>query len=429
MRLSDNFQVGRCRVAGHKLQHHGRRCRGGAVLTQQHQPFPDAAQVEVGVPERVQVTRTPQALPGGNSPRRVLAGVMHENDGQIKSPLQKPEVSQQLGHLPGVILVDGMQPDQRIEQQQPRPQPLGGLQKPISVWLAIQSVAAGDSDVSGPETQPAPALESLGDETGEGKELPGGYSPDEIIALKDFASLSEEEIERARQLLQDFVSAFASLRSRRRTSSRRGRLLDFRRMLRRTATQGLDATELVYRRRKIRKLRLLLLCDVSGSMERYARFLLEFIFALRRALPKTEVAVFSTRMTVITDLLQTGTVSESLRQVARRAGDWGGGTDIGGCLRDFNDLYARQLLHTDSVVLILSDGWDRGDARLMSAEFEHLRQRAHRIVWLNPLLGNPKYEPLTRGMRTALPHLDYFLPAHNLESFSRLSRTFQAIWH
>jgi uncharacterized protein with von Willebrand factor type A (vWA) domain len=289
--------------------------------------------------------------------------------------------------------------------------------------------AAGDSDVSGPETHPAPTLESLGDQTGEGKELPGGYSPDEIIALKDFALLSEEEIERARQLLQDFVSAFASLRSRRRTSSRRGRLLDFRRMLRRTATQGLDATELVYRRRKIRKLRLMLLCDVSGSMERYARFLLEFIFALRRALPKTEVAVFSTRMTVITDLLQTGTVSESLRQVARRAGDWGGGTDIGGCLRDFNDLYARQLLHTDSVVLILSDGWDRGDARLMSAEFEHLRQRAHRIVWLNPLLGNPKYEPLTRGMRTALPHLDYFLPAHNLESFSRLSRTFQAIWH
>jgi uncharacterized protein with von Willebrand factor type A (vWA) domain len=289
--------------------------------------------------------------------------------------------------------------------------------------------AAGDSDVSGPETQPAPTLESLGDQTGEGKELPGGYSPDEIIALKDFALLSEEEIERARQLLQDFVSAFASLRSRRRTSSRRGRLLDFRRMLRRTATQGLDATELVYRRRKIRKLRLMLLCDVSGSMERYARFLLEFIFALRRALPKTEVAVFSTRMTVITDLLQTGTVSQSLRQVARRAGDWGGGTDIGGCLRDFNDLYARQLLHTDSVVLILSDGWDRGDARLMSAEFEHLRQRAHRIVWLNPLLGNPKYEPLTRGMRTALPHLDYFLPAHNLESFSRLSRTFQAIWH
>ena len=289
--------------------------------------------------------------------------------------------------------------------------------------------AEGDSDVSGPEPQPVPTEEGRGGERGEGKDLPGDYSPDEVIAVKDFTTLSDEEIERARHLLKDFVSAFATLRSRRHTRSRRGRLLDFRRMMRRTATQGIDSVELVYRRRKIRKLRLMLLCDVSGSMERYARFLLEFIFALRRELPKTEVAVFSTRLTVITDLLQTGTVTESLRQVARRAGDWGGGTDIGGCLRDFNDLYARQLLHSDSVVVILSDGWDQGDARLMSDEFGHLRQRAHKIVWLNPLLGHPNYEPLARGMRTALPYLDYFLPAHNLQSLSRLAPTFQAIWH
>ena len=287
----------------------------------------------------------------------------------------------------------------------------------------------GDSDVSGPEPQSAPTVESRGDERGEAKDPSGGYSPDEMIAVRDFTTLSDEEIERARHLLKDFVAAFATLRSRRHTQSRRGRLLDFRRMMRQTATQGPDSVDLVYRRRKIRKLRLMLLCDVSGSMECYARFLLEFIFALRRELPKTEAAVFSTRLTVITDLLQTGTVTDSLRRVARRAGDWGGGTDIGGCLRDFNDLYARRLLHSDSVVVILSDGWDRGDARLMSDEFEHLRRCAHRIVWLNPLLGNPKYEPLTRGMRTALPHLDYFLPAHNLESFSRLARTIQAIWH
>jgi len=285
-----------------------------------------------------------------------------------------------------------------------------------------------DSEVSGAEPHAGPTLESRGDERGEGEDLPGGYSPDERIAARDIATLSDADIERARQLLKDFISAFASLRTRRHTRSRRGRLLDFRRMMRRTSTQGADSVELVYRRRKIRKLRLMLLCDVSGSMERYARFLLEFIFALRRELPKTEVAVFSTRLTVITDLLQSGTVAESLRQVAQRAGDWGGGTDIGGCLRSFNERYARQLLHSDSVVVILSDGWDRGDARLMSDEFERLRRRAYRIVWLNPLLGNPEYAPLTRGMRTALPHLDYFLPAHNLESFTGLARTLQAIW-
>ena len=289
--------------------------------------------------------------------------------------------------------------------------------------------AEGDSDVSGPEAQFAPMPGSRVDERGEAEESSGGYSPDERIAVRDFATLSDADIERARHQLKHFVAAFATLRSRRHTRSRQGRLLDFRRMMRHTSTRGADSVELVYRRRKIRKLRLMLLCDVSGSMERYARFLLEFIFALRGELPKTEVAVFSTRMTIITDLLRSGTVAESLRRVARRAGDWGGGTDIGGCLRAFNDLYARQLLHSDSVVVILSDGWDRGDARVMSEEFARLRQRAHQIVWLNPLLGNPEYEPLTRGMRTALPHLDYFLPAHNLASFARLARTLQTIWH
>ena len=127
-------------------------------------------------------------------------------------------------------------------------------------------------------------------------------------------------------------------------------------------------------------------------------------------------------MTIITDLLRSGAVARSLREVAQRAGDWGGGTDIGGCLRDFNDRYARELLRSSSTVVLLSDGWDRGDAALMSVEIARLRRRAHRLIWLNPLLGNPGYEPLTRGMRTALPHLDHFLPAHNLESLTRLAR-------
>jgi uncharacterized protein with von Willebrand factor type A (vWA) domain len=163
-------------------------------------------------------------------------------------------------------------------------------------------------------------------------------------------------------------------------------------------------------------------------MSRYSRFLLEFIYALRRELPDTEVAVFATRMSVITDLLRAGSVARSLREVAARAGDWGGGTDIGGCLRDFNDRYARQLLRSDSTVVLLSDGWDRGDAGLMTAEIARLRRRAARLIWLNPLLGNPNYEPITRGMRTALPYLDHFLPAHNLQSLARLARMIQLGW-
>ncbi|MDJ0928285.1 MAG: VWA domain-containing protein [Gammaproteobacteria bacterium] len=280
-----------------------------------------------------------------------------------------------------------------------------------------------ETEIEGPEPQPEQD-DNIGDDDGPDKEeRRASYSADEIIARKDLATLTDAEIERARRLIRQFVAAFATLRSRRHQRSRRGQLLDFRRMLRRTAVQGSDATEFYYRRRKIRRTRLMLLCDVSGSMERYSRFLLEFIYGLRRELPDTEVAVFATRMTVITDLLEARSVARSLREVARRAGDWGSGTDIGGCLRDFNDRYARDMLTTDTVVVLLSDGWDRGDAQLMRDEIEHLRRRAHRIIWLNPLLGNSDYEPLTRGMRTALPHLDHFLPAHNLESLARLAQT------
>ncbi|MCL4722404.1 MAG: VWA domain-containing protein, partial [Gammaproteobacteria bacterium] len=247
------------------------------------------------------------------------------------------------------------------------------------------------------------------------------YSPDELIARRDLATLSEADIERARELIRDFIIDFASLRTRRHVRHHRGRLPDFRRMLRRLAAHGGELPELFYRRR-LRRTRLLLLCDVSGSMARYSRFLLEFIYALRRELPETEVAVFATRLTVITDLLAARSVAQSLREVAARAGDWGGGTDIGGCLREFNDRYGPQMVRSTSVVVLLSDGWDCGNATLMGVEMARLRQRAGRLIWLNPLLGSPDYEPLTRGMRTALPHLDDFLPAHSLQSLQKVAR-------
>lgn len=281
------------------------------------------------------------------------------------------------------------------------------------------------SEVSGSVPRRAEQAQRTEDIEGGREPSPAGYSPDEVIARRDLATLTEQELERARQLLRELIRAFATLRARRYLPDRRGLLPDFRRMMRRAVLHGGEVAELAWRQRRREKTRLLLLCDVSGSMERYSRFLLEFIYALRRELPDTEVAVFATRMTVITDLLQAGAIARSLHEVARRAGDWGGGTDIGGCLRDFNDHYARELLHYRSTVILLSDGWDRGDAALMSAEIARLRRRAHRLIWLNPLLGNPDYEPLTRGMRTALPYLDHFLPAHNLQSLVRLARVLQ----
>jgi len=254
------------------------------------------------------------------------------------------------------------------------------------------------------------------------------YSPDELLAKKDLGRLNPDEVKKARRLMARLISIIANRRSRRRTPARVGRDLNFRRMLRRTTLDGQDMCKLLYRRRRIRKTRLMLLCDVSGSMERYSRFLIQFICALRDELPDVEVAVFSTRLTVITPLLAGHGAEETLRRFSLRIPDWAGGTDIGRCIADFNRHFASQMLQSRTIVVILSDGWDRGDADRMHAAIRDLRRNAQRLIWLNPLLGSEGYQPLCRGIRTALPHLDYFLPAHNLESLGRLVVLLRNIW-
>ena len=254
------------------------------------------------------------------------------------------------------------------------------------------------------------------------------YSDLDLLASRDLATLTDRQIDDARKILRRFAAAFASLRSRRHRPSRRGEVPDVRQLLRQVATRGDDLMHLRYRRRPIRKTHLLLLCDVSGSMEKYGMFLLELIYGLRRALPGTEVAVFATRLSVISDLLDTRDIRRSLSDVVSRAADWGGGTDIGGCLRDFNQRYARTLLRSRTVVVLLSDGWDRGDPAVMREEMLVLRRHAARIIWLNPLLRFEDYEPLTRGMRTAMPYLDHFLPCHSIQSLTRFARVLRDEW-
>ncbi len=256
-----------------------------------------------------------------------------------------------------------------------------------------------------------------------------GYSADEVLVSKNLGQMSSEEIERARDIMAELISILATVRSRRSAATSKGSRLDLRRILRKNLLYAQDGTELVYRRRKIKKLKLMLLCDVSGSMERYSNFLIQFIYALRRELPAVDVGVFATRMTVITDLLDDKNVEASLQRVSKTARDWGGGTDIGTCLQEFNERYAREMLRTKTVMVILSDGWDRGDASQMRRELEHIYRRVHKLIWLNPLLGTTGYEPLCRGIRTALPYMDYFLPAHNLESLAQLAKTLRAVWH
>ena len=263
---------------------------------------------------------------------------------------------------------------------------------------------------------------------GEGESEEVGYSADEALMAKDLAAMSDREIEQARKVIHEIVNIIANRRSRRRVPENRGAELDFRRTWRRNALYGSDGVELMMKRRRIKKTKLMLLCDVSGSMDCYSRFLIRFIYALKREIRDVEVGVFSTRMTAISRLLKTKGIEESLVEVTETVHDWAGGTDIGGCLREFNDQFARDMLHSRTVMIIVSDGWDRGNPDLMRQEMARLRKRVHKLLWLNPLLGTPGYQPLCLGMKTALPYLDYFLPAHNLESLIQLARTLRSVW-
>jgi len=254
------------------------------------------------------------------------------------------------------------------------------------------------------------------------------YSPDEILAKRDLGSLNAEELKQARRLMAKLLAVIANTRSHRRAPAHSGRDLNFRRMLRRTALDGQDMGKLLYRRRRIRKTRLMLLCDVSGSMERYSRFLIHFICALRHELPDVEVAVFSTRLTVITPQLARQGTEEILHSFSDRVPDWAGGTDIGQCISEFNRHFAAQMMRSRTIAVVLSDGWDRGNSDQMNTAIKDLRRNVQRLIWLNPLLGSESYQPLCRGIKTALPHLDYFLPAHNLESLGKLVELLREIW-
>jgi uncharacterized protein with von Willebrand factor type A (vWA) domain len=163
------------------------------------------------------------------------------------------------------------------------------------------------------------------------------------------------------------------------------------------------------------------LCDISGSMAPYTRMMLHFLHILRREVGHAEVFLFGTRLSRITRQLKVRDVDAALAEVSSHVQDWSGGTRTGEALRTFNTHWARRVLGRGAVVCIISDGWDRGDPSLLAAEIAHLQKMSFRLVWLNPLLGMPGYKPLTRGMAAALPYIDDFLPANNLDSLRTLA--------
>jgi uncharacterized protein len=247
-----------------------------------------------------------------------------------------------------------------------------------------------------------------------------GYSAEELLRHKDFEQMTWQETEQVRRLIEQAPWRVAERRTRRLRSARAGRI-DLRRSARHAIRSSGELMQLFYRRPRVRRRPLVLICDVSGSMERYSRLLMIFAHAIARR-EDLEAFVFSTRLTRITRLLRYRDLDRALDSVSKGVHDFSGGTRIGDALADFNRQWARRVLGHGAVVVIVSDGWDRGDPAKLTAELIHLRRSAHRLIWLNPLLGSEGYQPLTRGMAAALPHCDDFLAAHNLQALEDLGR-------
>jgi uncharacterized protein len=249
----------------------------------------------------------------------------------------------------------------------------------------------------------------------------GEYSAQEILAVKDFSQFVGEEEEELTRELTRLLQRIASRESRRRVAAKKGREVDFRRSLRKAVRYGGEILELLWRKRKVKPLNIYVLCDVSGSMDVSTRFILQFLFGLQRIFRKSEIFVFSTRLTRITDIIQRKHWKDALHALGRRVQDWSGGTQIGHCLQIFNRYYTRQLNAKSSAVILISDGWDRGEPEVLQEEMRRLKRKAKRLIWMNPLLGSPDYQPLAQGMRTALPYIDEFLPATNLKGLKAMA--------
>jgi len=245
-----------------------------------------------------------------------------------------------------------------------------------------------------------------------------GYSADELLRQKDFEDLTWSETEQVKRLLQQAPWRIAERRTRRLRPARSGRV-DLRRTARHSIRSSGELIRLLHRQPRLRRRPLVLLCDVSGSMERYSRLLLIFAHAIARR-EDVETFVFSTRLTRITRMLRRRDLDRALGEVGKTVHDFSGGTRIGQAVADFNRRWARRVLGHGAVVILVSDGWDRGDPELLSTELSRLRRMSHRLIWLNPLLGSEGYEPVTRGMAAALPHTDDFLAAHNVQALDEL---------
>jgi uncharacterized protein len=249
-----------------------------------------------------------------------------------------------------------------------------------------------------------------------------GYSPEAALRRKPFEEFSESDLAAMERLVSRLALRLATRRSRRLVPVAARGFVDLRRSFRRSLAADGDFLKLARRGRPLEETSLVILFDTSGSMDAYTRVLLAFAFALRRVVRRVEIFAFNTTLVRVTRMIAPGKIAQSLGSLSEGVPDWSGGTRIGACLAEFAAMHKDVRVDRNTVLVCVSDGLDQGDTELLERAMRDLRARAGKIIWLNPLLGDERYRPECAGMRAALPYVDHFAPAHNLQSLEGLVR-------
>lgn len=247
------------------------------------------------------------------------------------------------------------------------------------------------------------------------------YSDLELLQRKDFSQMTPEELDAIKQLMRDMRWRAAFRQTRRRVASRSGDTLHMRRVMAAAVRHNGIPLKLAWQSRKIKQRPLVLIADISGSMEKYSRLVLQFFYSLSQSLKQVECFVFGTRLTRISLQLKFKNIDRAVSEAAADVMDWAGGTRIGESLTTFNHQWSRRVLRRGAIVMIVSDGWERGNIDNLRQQMRYLQLRCYRLIWLNPLMGKTHYQPQVEGMAAVLPFIDDFLPIHNLHSLTTLA--------
>ncbi len=246
------------------------------------------------------------------------------------------------------------------------------------------------------------------------------YSTQEVLSRKDFSLLAEEELSEMAAMIHRIARTLALRESRRRKASNKPLRLDLRRTLRQNMRRGGELLELSHFKPARQKKQIVLLCDVSKSMDLYSRFLLQFVYAFQSNYRRIEAFAFSTQLYRVTPALRQRDFKSALEEVALQVSGWSGGTKIGASLHHFYRQHGNRLLNRQTVVIIMSDGWDTGDIAQLENTMRRIQHKAAKVIWLNPLAGSARYEAKTQGMQAAMPYIDVFAPGHSVESLRQL---------